>query len=116
MILKRDERLKNTLEIPEKVVFFKTIEKVQGQEADNLILSLTYGRSPDGIFNQRFGELNREYGECIFNVAVTRSKMKIFVIHSIKYEEISNPNIAFIAEYLHIAEQLSKMERINFYL
>lgn len=91
-----------------KLFFFRTIEKVQGQEADTLILSLTYGKNKLGVINQSFGELNKSYGECIFNVAVTRAKSKIYVVHSITHLEITNPNIDFIKNYLYISESLSK--------
>ena len=62
-------------DVPEKLIFFKTIETVQGQETAHLFLSLTYGRTPEGKATNAFGQLNRDkLGKCIFNVAVTRAQ------------------------------------------
>lgn len=95
----------------DKVFFFRTIEKVQGQEADHLILSFTYGVNESGKTISRFGELNRnDLGQCIFNVAVTRAKKSISIIHSFDYTDIKDEktNVGYIKEYLRIAYQFSK--------
>ncbi len=103
-------------DVEEKLIFFKTIESVQGQETENLILSLTYGRDKDGALRLTFGELNRDaLGKCIFNVAVTRAQNKITVIHSVKPEELGeNPRIAFIRDYLLLVRRFSKAGRGQF--
>ncbi len=106
---------RNSDDVPEKVIFFKTIEQVQGIECDHLILSLTYGYSYDQSVpgcrrkNLNFGQLNRSLlGKCIFNVAVTRAKKSITVIHSIKSFEITDDtNIGYIKDYLSIVETFS---------
>ncbi len=89
----------------EKLIFFKPIDKVQGQEINHLILSLTYGKNKNGKVVNSFGELNRgnstdKLGQCIFNVAVTRAKKSVTVIHSIKPYEIDTPSVEYIKEYL----------------
>ncbi len=98
--------------MPEEVFFIKTIEEVQGQEIDHLILTVTYGRDVDGNPVARFGELNRgKLGKCIFNVAVTRARCSVTVVHSVRAEEIavdSNAGITYIRDYLRIAEQFSR--------
>ncbi len=103
-------------DLPDKLVFFRTIESVQGQETDTLILSLTYGRDKNGNIKLAFGELNRDLlGKNIFNVAVTRAKSKICVIHSVTASEISeNPRISFIKDYLLLVEQFSKDGKSQF--
>ncbi len=111
------ERAKlNFDDVPEKLIFFRTIESVQGQETENLILSLTYGRDKNGALRQSFGELNRDaLGANIFNVAVTRAKSKITVIHSVTAEEISgNPRIEFISRYLAISRRFAGGERLKY--
>ena len=96
----------------EKLIFFKTIEKVQGQEINHLILSMTYGRRENGAIYQHFGELNNgKLGQCIFNVAVTRAKRSITVIHSIKASDLDSERIQFIKEYLSMAENFSDEKR-----
>ncbi|MBQ8882803.1 MAG: DNA2/NAM7 family helicase, partial [Clostridia bacterium] len=80
-LAKSDARLKKFRHNPDDEsagCFYRTIEKVQGQEATDMILSLTYGKRADGSVNQSFAELNRgKLGECIFNVAVTRAKQSV---------------------------------------
>jgi len=99
---------------PENLVFFKTIEKSQGCEADDLILSLTYGRTENGIV-QAFGQLNKsKLGQCIFNVAVTRARSSVTVIHSIKAEEITNENISYIKEYLELVRRFGRPDGEQF--
>ncbi len=91
--------------VDEKIFFLKTIEEVQGQEIDHLILSLTYGVDEKGKIVNRFGELNRDnVGKCIFNVAITRAKSSITVIHSILDSEIDKDNkrVQYIKEYLEL--------------
>lgn len=126
--LKKDEALNKKMrvalshhdDVPEKLIFFKTIETVQGQEADHLILSLTYGKNKEGKPVQSFGELNRGFdnagklGQCIFNVAVTRARFAVTVIHSVKAEEITNPKVAYIGEYLRYVAQFSENGRAQF--
>lgn len=103
-------------DLPEKLVFFRTIESVQGQETDSLILSLTYGRDKNGALKLAFGELNRDaLGKNIFNVAITRAQSKITVIHSVRANEIGgNPRIAFIKDYLMLVEQFSSGGKSQF--
>lgn len=114
VLYERIRKLTNILDVPEKVFFVKAIEKVQGQECDHMILSLTYGKNKGGFISQSFGELNREFGDCIFNVAVTRSKSKIYVVHSINPEDITNKNVEFIQKYLFISRELSKFGKEQF--
>lgn len=93
--------LRNFDDVPEKLVFYKTIETVQGQESKHTIISLTYGRNADGKVEQKFGEMNRNaLGQCIFNVAVTRAQSSVTVIHSVQAEDITQANLAFIRDYL----------------
>ena len=98
--------------MPDEVFFLKTIEEVQGQETDHMILTVTYGRDQNGAPNNRFGELNRgKLGQCIFNVAVTRARCSVTVVHSVGAEEIavdSNAQISYIRDYLRIAEYFSR--------
>lgn len=101
--------LSNFDDVPEKLIFFKTIETVQGQEIAHLILSITYGRSEKGEVRQHFGQLNRDkLGRCIFNVSVTRAQYEITVIHSIRASEIDNEHIDYIKKYLEISARFAK--------
>lgn len=97
--------LANFNDVAEKLIFFKTIETVQGQETDHIILSVTYGKNKDGKTVQSFGELNYGFdddklGECIFNVAVTRAKSSVTVVHSLAASEIHGQRVEYIGKYL----------------
>ena len=106
---------KGRKESPEKQFFIRTIEKAQGREADHIALSFTYGRTKTGTISNSFAELNKsKYGKCIFNVAITRAKSSLTVIHSIKSEEITSENIRFVADYLRLVEKLSKQDKSQF--
>lgn len=92
-------------DVPEKLIFFKTIETVQGQETAHLFLSLTYGRTPEGKATNAFGQLNRDkLGKCIFNVAVTRAQSSVTLVHSVHAYEITGVNVSYIHDYLVKAE------------
>ena len=123
-LVSKDAKLYNRIQtaktnfddVEEKLIFFKTIESVQGQETENLVLSLTYGRDKNGALRLTFGELNRDaLGKCIFNVAVTRAQNKVTVIHSVKPEDLGgNPRIAFIRDYLLLVRRFSEAGRGQF--
>ena len=106
---KMTKAISNFKDVPEKLIFFKTIETVQGQETSHLILSLTYGRTPEGRVSNAFGQLNRDkLGKCIFNVAVTRAKSSVTLVHSVHAYEITGANVSYIHDYLVKAEQFNK--------
>lgn len=70
--------------------FVKNLENIQGDERDVIILSTTYGNSPDGKFYERFGPLSFSKGYKLLNVIITRAKYKNYVITSIPEERILN--------------------------
>ncbi len=112
---KIDRALSNFSDVKEKLVFFKTIETVQGQETEHLILSLTYGRREDGKIVQAFGEMNRGgLGQCIFNVAVTRAQCAVTVVHSVTADQITNDKVSYIRDYLALVGKFSKGGREQF--
>lgn len=97
-------------DLPEKLIFFKTIETVQGQETGHLILSLTHGKREGGLY-MHFGQLNQgKLGKCIFNVAVTRAQNMVTAIHSVRAAEITAENVSYIKEYLETAARFSQGE------
>lgn len=60
--------------------FVKNLERVQGDERDAVILSVGYGKTPDGRLLYRFGPLNLDGGERRLNVAVTRAKQRMTLV------------------------------------
>lgn len=71
-------------------VFVKNVENVQGDERDVIVFSSTFGRNSQGSFLRLFGVLGQKGGERRLNVAVTRSRKKIYMVTSMPIAEISD--------------------------
>jgi len=71
-------------------VFVRNVENVQGDERDVIVFSSTFGRNPQGSFLRNFGVLGQKGGERRLNVAVTRSRKKIYMVTSMPIAEISD--------------------------
>ena len=76
-------------DLPERF-FVKNLENVQGDERDHMILSIGYGPTASGAVPNRFGPINQEGGERRLNVAVTRARKSMTVVHSLKAEDITS--------------------------
>lgn len=63
--------------------FVKNLERVQGDERDDVLLTIGYGKTPHGRVLHRFGPLNIEGGERRLNVAITRARRSMTVVSSI---------------------------------
>jgi very-short-patch-repair endonuclease len=68
--------------------FIKSLEKVQGDERDRIIISLGYGRDSQGVLSMNFGPINQSGGERRLNVAVTRARDHLVLVSSILPQEI----------------------------
>jgi len=88
----------------------KNLENIQGDERDVVILSVCYGRAPDGKMRMNFGPINQRGGEKRLNVAFSRAKHHMCVVSSIRHGEITNDyndGAACLRSYLHYAEAAS---------
>lgn len=65
-------------------MFIKSLEEVQGDEADVIFISVGYTKKNTDILSMNFGPLNRDGGERRLNVLVTRAKEKIEIFSCIK--------------------------------
>jgi superfamily I DNA and/or RNA helicase len=63
--------------------FFKTLEQVQGDECDLLLISFGYGKNDEGKFEMRFGPLNQHSGQKRLNVLFTRARNRILFFASV---------------------------------
>ncbi len=88
-------------------LFVKSIENVQGDERDIIVLSTTYGYDVNGNLNVRFGPINNQGGENRINVAITRSKEKMYVVSSFdpyeltaKVQKAKNNGPRILADFL----------------
>lgn len=90
-------------------VFVKNLERVQGDERDAIILSVGYGKTPDGRMLYRFGPLNNDGGERRLNVAITRARQRMTVVSSFESADM-DPNrlnkegARMLMRYLEYAE------------
>ena len=82
--------------------FVKNLENVQGDERDHMVLSICYGPTPAGAVPNRFGPINRDGGERRLNVAVTRARKSMTVVHSLRAEDIRSqqPGARQLRRYL----------------
>lgn len=65
----------------------QSLENVQGDQCDHLIVSLGYGYNAAGKFHMRFGPLSTTYGSKRLNVLMSRARKKITFIRSVKSED-----------------------------
>ena len=85
--------------------FVKNLENVQGDERDHIVLSIGYGPTEgSGAVPQRFGPINAEGGERRLNVAVSRARRSMTVVHSLRAADISeyskNPGPRLLRRFL----------------
>jgi very-short-patch-repair endonuclease len=86
--------------------FVKNLENVQGDERDHIILSIGYGpTTATGIPHNRFGPVNTEGGHRRLNVAVSRARRSMTVVHSLRPEDITSQmrGAVLLRRYLEFA-------------
>jgi predicted DNA-binding WGR domain protein len=91
-------------------LLIKNLENIQGDERDVIILSVCYGRGPDGKMRMNFGPINQSGGEKRLNVAFSRAKRNMAVVSSIRHTEITNDyndGANCLKNYLQYAEACS---------
>ena len=72
----------------EERFFVKSIERVQGDERDAIILSVGYHKAANGTLPYRFGPLNQNGGERRLNVAVTRARSRVHLVSSFSHHDM----------------------------
>jgi very-short-patch-repair endonuclease len=89
--------------------FVKNLERVQGDERDAIILTIGYGKKPDGRMLYRFGPVNNDGGERRLNVAVTRARARMTVVSSFSAADMDPARLRsqgaqLLSRYLAYAE------------
>jgi len=95
-------------------LFVKNLENVQGDERDIIILSICYGRGPDGRMLMNFGPINQRGGEKRLNVIFSRARHHMAVVSSIRHDTITNDyneGAAALKQFLRYAEHVSRGSR-----
>jgi len=75
-------------------VFVKSLENVQGDERDTMIISVGYGKDHAGGLSMNFGPINADGGWRRLNVLVTRAKWECVLVSSLRSQDLGavNPN------------------------
>ncbi len=90
--LKDEIRIKLNKRIEEKSAFSHSLENVQGDECDLLLISMGYGFNKDGNFEMRFGPINIHGGHHRLNVLFSRARQKIHYFSSVELKNFSKSN------------------------
>ena len=115
MLSLHHEELRRRLELKDtsEELFVKSLEKVQGDERDTIVISCTYGPSePGGPVAMRFGPINQQGGHRRLNVLFTRAKRAIELVTSIESHQIqptptSSQGVHAFRNYLKFVESQS---------
>ena len=120
-LLAKDSTLRDTVSQAEEKTkepwFVKSLENVQGDERDIIVISIGFRKSATNtpVIN---GPLARENGQKRLNVAVSRSKEQMIVISTIKYSDFASElkskskGPKLLKEFLKFAEE-SHFKRID---
>lgn len=88
--------------------FVKSIENVQGDERDLIVMSIGYGRDETGKIYNNFGAINTKAGWRRLNVAITRARRRVEVVTSLRSGDIAatdNESVLHLQKYLAFAER-----------
>ena len=104
---------------PRERFFVKSLENVQGDERDGIILSIGYAKSATGSLALRFGPLSREDGDRRLNVAITRARKRVTVVSSFHPTELSPQRLQatkhrgaeLLRLYLEYADDQSRIDK-----
>ena len=102
--------VENAVEKTREPWFVKSLENVQGDERDIIILSVGFRKNSAGRAVV-VGPIARENGQRRLNVAVSRSKEKMIVISTIRYTDfeedgkIKNKGQLLLKQFLRFAEE-----------
>lgn len=112
---KTQEKLQT--EIDSNNCFLKSLENVQGDECDELIISFGYGFNELGEFNMRFGPMNTENGRRRLNVLLTRAKNEIHFFSSVKsgdFKTTDNESVELLIRWFRFIETYEPSNHIQF--
>lgn len=92
--------------------FVKSLENVQGDERETIILSVGYAKDANGTMRMNFGPINQQGGERRLNVAVTRARLNLKLVSSIKANDIDLSRVSgqgprVLKDYLYYVEMAS---------
>lgn len=88
-VARNDESLRSSLFSDQEERFFvKSIERVQGDERDAVILTVGYGKNVDGKLRYFWGPLLQDGGERRLNVAISRARRRMTLVSSFTADDV----------------------------
>ncbi|MEX2483545.1 MAG: ATP-binding protein [Brumimicrobium sp.] len=97
--------------------FVQSLENVQGDQCNHLIISLGYAPDENGDFHMRFGPLNQEQGHRRLNVLMSRAKSKITFVRSVTSDDFTisdNDGIEILRKLMLFLEEEHKEAPVQF--
>lgn len=101
----------------QNTLFFKTLEQVQGEECEHLLISFGYGKNKEGAFHKRFGPLNFSTGNKRLNVLFSRAIRKIDFFCSVSANDFdlsTNEAVNLFRQFLLYHSQQQTQEELQF--
>ena len=101
----------------DEILIFKTLDQVQGDEFDTLIISFGYGRNTNGQFEMRFGPLNQSGGVKRLNVLFSRSRKQIHFFSSVKIQDFNdakNESVVMLKNWFLFIQEPKSIINENF--
>jgi very-short-patch-repair endonuclease/DNA polymerase III delta prime subunit len=102
----------------EEPFFMKSLERVQGDERDTIIISVGYGPDTSGKVSQNFGPINTDGGERRLNVAITRAKQELYLVTSLTSGDIhitekSKPGLRDLKRFIEYCQGIGDINNRN---
>ncbi|MGL5828596.1 MAG: DEAD/DEAH box helicase, partial [Angustibacter sp.] len=72
----------------------KTVARAQGDEWDQVILALGFGKTPHGRLLHSFGPLGEPGGENLLNIALTRARRKLVIVSAFTAADVDLARIS----------------------
>lgn len=94
-------------------IFIQSLENVQGDQCEHLIISLGYAKNESGDFHKRFGPLNQEQGHRRLNVLMSRAISKITFVRSVTSADFSisvNEGVESLRKLMLFLEKVENSE------
>ena len=94
---------------PHELFFCKSLEAVQGDERDVILISIGYGKTAEGYLTMGFGPVTHAGGERRLNVLFSRARRRCEVFTSLHAEDItidgrSSGGLHALKTFLNLAE------------
>lgn len=102
-------------ELIDEGLLFKSIENIQGDECDDLIISLGYAKNEEGKFLLQMGPLNKQNGHRRLNVLASRARSSITLVKSISSVDIplsENDGVNMLRKMLSYFENTSANTKV----